>query len=124
MADDLAKLRANIERLPVRVTAQLRAVAWRTSRVVRTRAQQILRSQTHGTGKTANSIVIVEQAEKKQFLVTVENPDNPELGLWLERGTVHMRARPFMRPAGDEATAGYVREMTEAATQAAEDSFT
>ncbi len=85
------------------------------------RARQILRTTTHGTGKTANSIVVHEFANDKVFLVTVENPDNPNLGLWLERGTIHMRARPFMRPAADEVEPSYRSEMMAVATNTAEE---
>ena len=88
------------------------------------RAKQILLSKTHGTGKTASSIVVTEEPEKKQFLVEVINPDNPNLALWIERGTVKMRARPFMRPAADEIDASYRREMEAAAVGTATELLT
>src|SRR5689334_6498120 len=94
----LQTLRRTIEQLPREMTLALRAIAWQSSRRIQHRAREILRSKTRGTGKTAASIVVNEEAEHKQFVVTVDNPENPNLGLWLERGTKHMAARPFMRP--------------------------
>lgn len=130
MADELAALRSSIERFPATVTAKLRAVAWRKSREVKAVASRLAaRSEgdrgrlNQGRPHLADSIVITEESDRKQFVVTPETPWNPNLGLWVERGTVKMRARPFMRPAGDQVNASYQREMTEAATAAANEAF-
>lgn len=113
MADDLATLRRNVERFPDAVTAKLRSIAWRTSRDVKETARRLAPRSQDGSGNPhlADSIVITEEAEKKQFLVSPETPWQPNLGLWIERGTVKMRARPFMRPAGDSVEAPYRRDM-------------
>jgi hypothetical protein len=92
MADDLAALRAAIDKLPDAVTAQLRAIAWRYAREAKDLARSILLSKAHGHNTaghqhTADSFVIHEEADKKQFRVAVENPDQPNLALWIERGT-------------------------------------
>lgn len=71
----------------------------------------------------ADSIVVVEDEANKQFLVRPETPWNPDLGLWVERGTAHMSARPFMRPASDQVEGSYQREMAEAASSAASEAF-
>lgn len=126
MADDLATLSRNIDQLDTVVTERLRAVAWRKSREVQARAKALAPrdrstkrgSHTKGQPHLADSIVVIEDAPHKQFLVRPETPWLPNLGLWIERGTVHMRANPFMRPAGDAIEASYRREMTEAATRA------
>jgi len=131
VADDLATLRANIDRFPRAVTEKLRAVAWRTSREVKEKARSLAArdataergTHTKGQPHLADSIVIIEDAEHKQFLVRPETPWLPNLGLWIERGTTKMRARPFMRPAGDAVNATYQREMTRAANEAANEVF-
>lgn len=98
---------------------QLRAVAWRYSRrlVDRARALLIPRLKGHGkaTQRTADSFVIHEDAPHKQFWAGIENPANPNLDLWLERGTRHMTAKPHWRPAMDELSPEYQREMVKAA---------
>ena len=126
MADDLAQLRRDIDRFPATVTAKLRAVAWRTSREVKAIASRLAARSEGDRGRLnrghphlADSIVITEDADRKQFAVTPETPWNPNLGLWVERGTVKMRARPFMRPAGDQVNASYQKDMLAAATDAA-----
>jgi HK97 gp10 family phage protein len=131
LPDDLAALRRKIERFPSEVTAKLRAVAWRKSREVKAIAERLAprdegpRSpHNEGNPHLADSIVIIEDAEHKQFLVRPETPWQPNLGLWLERGTSKMTARPFMRPAGDQVEASYRSEMIDAATEAAEETFT
>lgn len=113
----LEETRQAVEALPRAVTLALRAVAWRTSRTVSDLAKANLRRQTHGTGKTADSIHVIEEADEQQFVVVVGgNPDRPaNLPDWLEFGTRHMAARPYIRPAADEAEPAYLREMEQAA---------
>lgn len=142
MPDELAALRRAIDDFPVTATAQLRSVAWRTSRTV----QQLAKARVAvDSGYTKDNIHIIEEPEKKQFLV-VPGTDRPRVRIslhtskrtgrqhtqrvtlnmlpnWLEYGTVKMRARPFMRPAADAVEAIYKREMVDAATQAAEKAF-
>jgi len=126
MPDELQQLRANIDRFPKVLTERLRAVAWRKSREVKAIASRLaLRGHdprgrlNEGEPHLADSIVIVEHAAKKEFLVSPETPWNPNLGLWIERGTSKMAATPFMRPAGDAVNASYQSEMTKVAEQAA-----
>lgn len=118
----LDELRRAVEDLPRTVTLALRGVAWQSSRRIKQRAAEILNSKTHGTGKTAASIEIIEELEHKQFVVWPRgNPDRPTaLPLWLERGTRFMTAKPFMRPAADEEDAAYKRNMERAAIEVAD----
>ena len=137
MPTTIAEYGQAIDRLPDDVTAALRAQAKITADFVAKRAAEILRSKTHGTGHTAASIHVEEQADRKQFLVVVPDPlDHPRLAarhmkrsrrtftvrvassnlpIWLEYGTRFMTARAFMRPARDEASAAYQRDMERAA---------
>lgn len=131
MPDELAQLKANIDRFPKEVTARLRAVAWRKSRAAREIAKRLAPRDdkpprgrhTEGNPHLADSIVIDEHADRKEFVVFPSTPWLPELGLWIERGTVKMRARPFMRPAGDAVNPSYQSEMTQAAERVADDTF-
>lgn len=118
-ATGLKELAANIDRFDKEVTARLRAVAFRKSREVKEIARRLAPrddspprgTHTEGNPHLADSIVIVEHADKKEFQVFPETPWLPNLGLWIERGTVHESARPFMRPAGDQVDASYKAEM-------------
>ncbi len=116
----LDELRRAVDQLPRELENELRAIAFRVSRDAKERARALLLGQirghnTKGHQHTADSIVINDRPDEHLFEVTVENPSMPNLGLWLERGTVHMAARPFMRPAGDAVTAGYQRDSLAAA---------
>ncbi len=121
--DGLDELKAAVEQLPSQVTAALKGVAHASALRIQSRARQILTSKIHGHGpdriRTVDAIVVIEEDARKQFVVTVQNPENPNLGLWLERGTKHMEARPFMRPAGDEEDPRYKRDSLAAAHDAA-----
>lgn len=120
-ATGLTELRRAIDQLPRAVELALRNVAWHSSRRIQARARQLLLSKTHGTGKTAASIEVIEDEAERSFIVhPAGNPDRPaNLPLWLERGTRHMTARPFMRPAADEEDPRYKRESEQAAIDAA-----
>lgn len=110
----LKELAAAIDRLPETVTVALRDVAASTARRIQERAKRLaprsegLRSRLNtGNPRLADSIEIVDDVAHKQYQVEPNTPWNPNLGLWLERGTVKMQARPFMRPAGDAEDARY-----------------
>jgi hypothetical protein len=139
---DLA-LRQAVERFPQQVQLALRAVAWRTSRDVMAHAKA---GVPVDTGYTRDHIHIVEEPEKKRFLVNA-GTDQPRVQLslhrmkrsgrthtqkvtlnmlpeWLEFGFMrrgrHYPGRPFMRPAAAAAQPGYERQMMAAATTTAE----
>jgi hypothetical protein len=121
----LKEARAAIEILDVTVITALKAVAKRTADRIAVNAATILRSKTHGTGKTAASIRVLDESAEKRYVVNVPgNPDDPaNLPLWLERGTRFMVARPFLRPAGDAETARYKAEMTAIAERSVQEAL-
>lgn len=115
----LAELKRAIETLPADVTAALRSVAWRKSREALAIAKSTLRSKLKTPAhKLIDNIEIIEQADKKQFVVISQAPDDQpaNLPLWVERGTRHMAARPYIRPAADAIDASYKSESVQAAT--------
>ncbi len=120
LANGPRELRAAVDRLPETVTAALKQTAKGSADRIARRAADILRSKTHGTGKTADSIRVLDESERQQFVVNCPgDPSSPaNLPLWLERGTRYMTAKAFMRPAADEETDRYIRNMTAAAEDA------
>ncbi len=140
MPDDLAALKAAIDRFPAEVTAALKAVAKASADRIAVHAATILRSKTHGTGATADSIRVLDQSARKRYVVDVPGGPQPtislhrmkrsgrthtqrvttwNLPLWLERGTKKMAARPFLRPAADAESDRYKANMRAAAEAAA-----
>lgn len=122
----LSEARAAVDKLPDAVTDALKGVAKRTADRIAANAATILRSKTHGTGKTAASIRVLDESADKQYDVNVPgDPSDPSnLPLWIERGTRFQQARPFLRPAGDAEHDRYKREMGEMATQVVKDALT
>ncbi len=121
-ATGLKELSETIDRLPATVTAALRGVAHSTSVRIQTRAHDLAPfdpeprgTHTEGNPHLRDAIVIEEDTTQKQFRIFPNTPWLPELGLWIERGTVKMSARPFMRPAGDGEDARYKRDSLAAA---------
>jgi hypothetical protein len=121
-ATGLDTLQQAIERLPAAVTAALKGEAHASSVRIAAHAKALLRSQTHGSGRTAAAIAVTEDAEHQQF--TVHSPAAPgdpaNLPLWLETGTIYMAARPYLRPAGVAEDAPYKANMTAAAERTAQ----
>ncbi len=118
----LRELARAIDRLPDAVTAALKDVARTSAGRIAAHAKSLLRAQTHGTGATADAIAVVEDAAHKQYVVyspgTADRPAN--LPLWLEVGTIHMSARPYLRPAGAAETDHYTTNMTTTAERTAQ----
>lgn len=108
----LRELEHAIERLPETMTAALKAHAKVTADRILEGYRQRLLAQTHAH-KTAASARVLDESDEKQFTVNVPgHPDDPaNLSLWLEYGTIHMVAKPSLRPAGDEQNERYKAEM-------------
>lgn len=112
-----------VEKLPETVTTALKSVARQTADRIAVNAAAILRSKTHGTGKTAGSIRVLDESDQKQYTVNVPgDSENPAaLPGWLEYGTRYMSARPFLRPSGDAESGRYIAEMTAVAEKTLQD---
>lgn len=107
----LREMRANVRAFPRTLSLALRGVAASTAGRVRVGAQQRLAAQTHGTGQTAASLVVVEDAPRQQFRIegTPVRGRSENVLRWLEFGTVHMSARPSLGPALEAESVAYVR---------------
>jgi HK97 gp10 family phage protein len=118
--DALAKA---VDRLPSAVTEALKQEAHASADRLAEAAKANLRSKTHGSGKLADSIEVLDKSDEKKFTVNVPGGEgeDPMLGVYLEYGTKKMDARPFLRPARDAEEARYLRNMAAVATKAIKD---
>lgn len=130
----LNEMRAGVRQLPSAVTARLRVVANATAQRVLARARENLRRQTRGTGALAAAIRVQEDASARQVEVISTAPQTrvvngavvrPPLNvpIWVEFGTRHMAARPYMGPALWDESARYVAESRAAAEACAEEAL-
>ena len=121
----LVELRHAVERFSDDQTAALKAVARATAERVLRRERQLLADKTHGEGNTAAALFIEDDSANKRFIVRFGlikgRPAN--LPIWIEYGTVHQAARPFVRPAADAEKEPYRREMEAASAGAARKTF-
>jgi hypothetical protein len=117
----LRELEQAIERFPSEVTAALKTTARASADRIASHAKSILRSKTHGTGRTADAIRVLDESKDKQFVVNSPgDPSKPaNLPIWLEYGTRFMTAKPHMRPAADAESSRYTTAMTATAEQIA-----
>ncbi len=117
-ASGLKEALAAVKQLPASVTRALEAVAKATADRIAASAKSALLSKTKAV-KTADSIHVVRDGTRKQFVVDVPgSPDDPpKLAFWLEHGTQRMAAKPYLRPAGDAEDERYRRDMADAATR-------
>lgn len=115
--------RAAVKALPKAVEEAVRKVARDTALRVMHRAQQLVAVDT---GVTRDSISVKPEPDRQLYAVGVfENKPHiraghrtatmPNIDIWLEFGTIHMHARPFLRPALDAENDRYVRDMKQAA---------
>lgn len=115
----LAEARRGVALLTETVQARLQAVALDTATRGRDRAWDLCAKDS---GITADSIAVFPELDQKQYRVEVgpspragRTATLPNLPIWIERGTIHQPARPFMRPAAEEQQDRYIREMKAAA---------
>ena len=123
----MAEMREAFERFSPDQQVASRRVAKNTADRVLKRARALLGEKTHGSGFTASQLEVTEDAPNKRFIVGAnknlvrKHPWN--LMIWLEYGTVHMLARPFMRPAADGERDRYRSEMETETAAAARKTF-
>jgi hypothetical protein len=123
--DGLDAFKKGVAQLPAKVTARLRAVAWRTSRQLKDRAKANLLARRNAP-RTAESIVIVDESDRrKKFTVKVlGDPTRPKmLPIWLEYGTVHMAGAHYLVHAIEAEVPGYLKDMEQAAIVGAEEAL-
>lgn len=121
----LPELKQMIEEFPDDQAEALRATALVTADRVLKTERQLLLQQTHGEGNTAAALKIVEHPENHVVSVLFgpikDRPQN--LPFWIEFGTIHQSARPFIRPAADAERERNTREMATAAEKSARQTF-
>lgn len=114
-----------INRFPDDVTAACKSIAQRYAVLIKLDMQRRLLQQTEGEGNTAEAIAVFEDAPNKQYVVgfnVIKNrPAN--LPLWLEYGTIRMKARPFVRVSADAVRDAYRQAMDAATVQVARETF-
>ncbi len=121
-----------IREFPAAEQAALKEVARQTAEREKATARSLVRVDT---GITRDSIVVTDDSEHHQFLVTVGPTPHPgHKGHWstyvrdflawdIELGTKNMAARPFMRPASDQEQERYKSDMESASAAAAQKAF-
>jgi HK97 gp10 family phage protein len=121
----LEELRRAVEELPEAIQNALKDVARETAERIATRARQLVHVRS---GRTRDSIRVVEDAARHQYRVDVgphegmpADKDWPaNVPLWLEYGTRFRSAHPFMRPALDAEDARYRHDCDVASAAIAE----
>jgi len=118
----LRELEQAIDRFSDDVENAFKATARASADRIAHNAASMLLSKTHGTGKTARAIRVLDESKDHQYVVNSPgDPDRPaNLPIWLEYGTRFMSAKPHMRPAGDAEKDRYVSAMTATAEQTAQ----
>lgn len=87
----------------------------------RTSGKKTTSDPTGKGGLTARGIAIERSRVVTGYIVRANRPEMPNLPLWLEKGTVHMKARPFLVPAAQLEAGAHERRIREAIDGAIED---
>jgi HK97 gp10 family phage protein len=114
------EMRRAIDVLPSAVQAAGRRVAAQVANRTADVARQRVAVRT---GDLKSTIAVTEDAERRQFRVSVGRLTGPPIALFLEHGTEHMDARPFFGPALQIAGQTYQRDLEAATEQAAKQAF-
>lgn len=115
------EMRQSLGKFPDESTKAMQRVARNAALRVKNRARALVAVDT---GITRDSIDVQPQPAEKQYKVAVfASPPHvrkgrntrtaylPNIAIWLEFGTIHKPARPFLRPALDAEAAQYKAEM-------------
>lgn len=120
----LTEFAAAVTRLPDAVTLALKRVAEGTANRVEMAARRRLleprppfKVAGRGYGDVAAAMEITEDLPNKQYVISSVAPSGTpgNLVLWIEFGTVHMPARPYMAPSLHEENASYIKDVEAAA---------
>lgn len=103
-----------LDRLDDRIGDRLKAVAKDTAERIRTGAIQRLSAQTQGTGQTAAALTIDEINGGYRLYVGPVPQRSENVPLWLEFGTRHMSARPWLFKAALLEEGPHFRRVAEA----------
>lgn len=91
---DTAALLSALDRLPeVMQERYLKPAAYATAQNIKREAQ---RRVARDTGQTFAGIGVTEDRSRDGYVVFALRDEFPNLPIWLEFGTKHMAARPFM----------------------------
>ncbi len=117
---DIAPLLASLAALGNQIDRELKAASGVTADAIVREAQGRLQRQLgpDATGLTVAGIV-KEETTNGYFVRSTRNPF-PMLPRWLEKGTDHMRARPFFDASVRLEEGGHFRRIEEAVTNAIE----
>ncbi len=115
------ELLAALDRLGERVERHIEAAAKVTAEnIAREARARAARAWMSRSGRTVQGIGIEVARRGPGYVVYAENPEMPNLPVWLETGTARMRARPFFYASAALEEGAYVRRI-QAAVQAAID---
>lgn len=108
---DTTALIAALRQVGVEVERELRAEASHTAQLIAKEAQSRLERQLgpEATGKTVRGIKVIELTH--EAVVIAERNPYPILPYWLEKGTEHMRARPFFDASVRLEEGGFLRRV-------------
>lgn len=116
-ADPKQVLKA-LSRLEVSLEKELKAVAKVTAEAIASEARGRVKRRT---GETARGITVQEARSGSGYVVLVEQPENPTLDVWLEFGTKHMMAAPFLFASARLEEGPHMRRVIEAINDAIEE---
>ena len=110
------EMQSAIQKLPAAVTAAARNVARATALRVAAGARLRVRVRS---GVLQRSIRVSPDTAQKQYVISAGLLEGPPIALFLEHGTIHMRAMPFMGPALNAERANYLRDLERETAKAA-----
>lgn len=121
----VAEMRAAVAALPAQVTAALRDVAVKIGGQVQGDARANLLAHTKAEKTAAAITVAVDEVNKVVTVTSRQAPGDPANNpIWLEHGTIHEPAKPYMLPALKSNEAAYLSESESAANDVAIEALT
>ncbi len=125
----VTEMRRAVEQLPSAVTAALRKVAQASANAILVGARRRLLSpapplkcgRVSTAAHVAALIEVVEDLPNKQYRVISNSPSGTPGNdvLWIEYGTQHQVARPYMTPTAKDEEPTYLKNSAQAAADAA-----